>query len=102
MLGCSSFKHLWDFFRSTSECVNRMTLSSRNLLKLSIIYCLSQILSQDLHIVFLQDSQVQVSKNRRKGVRALRGYFGPHIRPKDEDCFSQVSNHKFIRTIAQV
>ena len=41
MLGCSSFKHLCSFFRSSSECVKRMKQSSRNLLKLSIIYCLN-------------------------------------------------------------
>ena len=44
-----------------------------------------------------------------KGVRALRGYFAPppHIpmrqkKKKNENCFSQVSSYKFIRTIAQV
>ena len=40
-----------------------------------------------------------------KGVRALRGYFAPPpppMRPKNENCFSQVSSYWFIRTIAQV
>ena len=37
-----------------------------------------------------------------KGERALRGYFGPPMRPKNENYFSQVSSFYFIRTIAQV
>ena len=37
-----------------------------------------------------------------KGGRALRGYFGPPMRPKNENCFSQVSSYWFIRTIAKV
>ena len=28
-----------------------------------------------------------------KGVRALRGYFGPPMRQKNENCFSQVSSY---------
>ena len=36
------------------------------------------------------------------GGRALRGYFGPPLRPKNENCFLQVSSYQFIRTIAQV
>ena len=28
-----------------------------------------------------------------KGVRALRGYFGHPMRPKNENCFSQVSSY---------
>ena len=28
-----------------------------------------------------------------KGVRALRGYFGPPMRPKNENCLSQVSSY---------
>ena len=31
-----------------------------------------------------------------KGVRALRGYFGPPMRSKNENCFSQVSSYQFI------
>ena len=27
-----------------------------------------------------------------KGVGALRGYFGPPMRPKNENCFSQTSS----------
>ena len=37
-----------------------------------------------------------------KGVRGLRGHFGPPMRPKNENCFSQVSSYQFIRTIALV
>ena len=39
---------------------------------------------------------------QNKGGRALRGYFGPPMRPKNENCLSQVSSYKFIRTIPQV
>ena len=28
-----------------------------------------------------------------KGVRALRGYFGPHMRSKNKSCSSQVSSY---------
>ena len=37
-----------------------------------------------------------------KLVRALRGYFGPPMRPKNENCFSLVSSYYFVRTLAQV
>ena len=37
-----------------------------------------------------------------KGVRALRGYFGPPLEPKTESCFSPISSYLFIRRIAQV
>ena len=37
-----------------------------------------------------------------KGVRALRGYFGPPLRSKNKSCSSQVSLYYFTRTIAKV
>ena len=37
-----------------------------------------------------------------KEVCALTDYFGPPMRPKNENCFSQVSSYLLIRTIAQV
>ena len=38
----------------------------------------------------------------RKGVRALRGYFGPPMRPKNESRFSPNFSYWFIRTMTQV
>ena len=37
-----------------------------------------------------------------KGVRAIRGYFGPPIRSKNKSCLSQVSSYWFFRTITKV
>ena len=37
-----------------------------------------------------------------KELRALRGYFGPPMRPKNEICFSFNSSYSFIRTMTQV
>ena len=37
-----------------------------------------------------------------KELRALRGIFGPPMRPKNEIRFSSNSSYKFIRTMAQV
>ena len=37
-----------------------------------------------------------------KGVCALRGYFGPPMRPKNEISFSPNSSYWFIRTMTQV
>ena len=37
-----------------------------------------------------------------KGVRALRGYFGPPMRPKNEIRFSPNSSYWFIRTMTKV
>ena len=37
-----------------------------------------------------------------KGVRALRDYFGPSMRPKNEIRFSLNSSYWFIRTMTQV
>ena len=38
----------------------------------------------------------------KKGVCALRGYFGPPMRSKNKSCSSQVSSYYFIRTKAKV
>ena len=40
--------------------------------------------------------------NQMKGVRALRGYFGPPKRPKNEIRFSPNSSYRFMRTMTQV
>ena len=37
-----------------------------------------------------------------KEVRALRGYFGPPLRPKHDIRFSQNSSYLYIRTMGQV
>ena len=37
-----------------------------------------------------------------KGVRALRGYFGPSLEPKTESWFSPISSYWFVRRKAQV
>ena len=37
-----------------------------------------------------------------KELRALRGYFGPPMRPKNEIRFSPNSSYRFIRTMTQV
>ena len=37
-----------------------------------------------------------------KELRALRGYFGPPMRPKNEIRFSPNSSHWYIRTMTQV
>ena len=41
-------------------------------------------------------------KVQAKGVCALRGYFGPPVRPKDKSCFSLVSSYLCIRTSVKV
>ena len=42
------------------------------------------------------------AKSSVKGVRALRGYFGPPMRPKNEIRFSLNSPYWLIRTMTQV
>ena len=37
-----------------------------------------------------------------KELLALSSYFGPPMRPKNENCFSPISSYQLIRTIAQV
>ena len=51
-----------------------------------------------LSILYYSNVHVTVGK----GVRALRGYFGPPLEPKTESCFSPISSYWFIRRKAQV
>ena len=44
----------------------------------------------------------KIKKNIRKGVNALRGYFGPPMRSKNKSGSTQVSSYYFVRTIAKV
>ena len=63
---------------------------------------------QCLHATCQIDPEVYATRHDPKiyphnqGVRALRGYFGPPMRPKNEICFSPNSSYWFIRTITQV
>ena len=43
-----------------------------------------------------------ISGISRKELRALRGYFGSHMRPKNEIRFSSIPSYWFIRTMTQV
>ena len=52
--------------------------------------------------MFDAESIYEISKPYLKGGRALRGYFGPPMRPKHEIHFSPNSSYKFIRTMVQV
>ena len=38
-------------------------------------------------------------KNKNKGLRALRPFFGPHLRSKYESENKRISSHDFIRPI---
>ena len=44
-------------------------------------FCLKKIRTENTRYIYF------------KGVRALLGYFGPPMRPKNENCFSQVSSY---------
>ena len=57
---------------------------------------------QDINALSDQDLQCLLTECIFKGVRALRGYFGPPMRPKNEIRFSLNSSYWFIRTMTQV
>ena len=80
--------------RIPSECQTVLILISPDVLSILIW---AQTVCKDY-----QQMKIIGLNARTKGGRALRGYFGPPLRPKYENCFSQVSSYKFIRTIAQV
>ena len=52
------------------------------------------------HLCYLESIVVNLASCEE--LRALRGYFGPPMRLKNENCFSPNSSYQFIRTMAQV